>query len=243
MKNNFPFLFVLLLFFQFITAQEGAGHNITGHISSDTAPLEGVSITNTQNKQSTVSDQKGNFSIAAKKGDILKFSADKYEPLVKQINQEELRADTLTLHMTATGIELKEVIINKYPDITAEKLGIVRPGQIKFTPAERKLYSGSGGVVGFINLLTGELRYLKANVEVEKKEILLHKLEYMFEDKYYLEDLKIPGELIKGFKYYCVEDAEFGKAVNSKNKTMCTFLIIQLASTYNKIRISAENTE
>ena len=84
---------------------------------------------------------------------------------------------------------------------------------------------------------------LKANVEVEKKEIVLRKLDFLFEDKYYAEDLKIPNELIKGFKYYCVEDPEFAKAVNSKNKTMCMFLIIQLASNYNKIRFSDANTE
>ncbi|MDR6761949.1 hypothetical protein J2Y38_002160 [Flavobacterium sp. 2755] len=243
MKNNFLFLFVLLLFFQSITAQEEVEKTITGQIFSETSPLEGVTITNTKSKQSTISDQNGDFSIAAKEGDILKFSTAEYETLVKQIKPEDLKTSFFTLHMTAAGIELKEVIINEYADITAEKLGIVRPGQVKFTPAERKLYSGSGGVVGFINLLTGELKSLKANVEVEKKEILLRKLEYMFEDKYYMENLKIPGELIKGFKYYCVEDVEFGKAVNSKNKTMCMFLIIELASSYNKKRISTEITE
>lgn len=65
----------------------------------------------------------------------------------------------------------------------------------------------------------------------------------MFEDKYYVDVLKIPSELIKGFKYYCVEDVEFAKNVNSKNMSMCRFLIIDLASTYNKNRTSDENAE
>ena len=243
MKNNILVLFFLLFFAQFVAAQQNVQKKLKGQITLNTNPVESVGITNTKNKLSAVSDQNGNFFITAKEGDTLKFYAAGFEPLSKIISKHEFGSGLLVVSMTAENIELKEVIINGYPEITAEKLGIIRPGQIKFTPAERKLYSGSGGIVGFINLLTGELKNLKANVEVEKKEIVLRKLDFLFEDKYYAEDLKIPNELIKGFKYYCVEDPEFAKAVNSKNKTMCMFLIIQLASNYNKIRFSDANTE
>lgn len=246
MKNNFPYLVVLLVFFQLVKAQGRDEKNITGIITSGVSHLEGINISNTKNKLTSVSDQNGIFSIVAGEGDILRFSGLQYDTLLKLITKQELATDTLKLNMTAAtaGIELNEVIINEYSDITAEKLGIIKPGQVKkFTPAERKLSAGSSGVVGFINLLNGEVKKLKANLNVEKKEILLQKLEYMFEDKYYVDVLKIPAELVKGFKYYCVEDAEFAKNVNSKNIPMCRFLIIDLASIYNKNRTSAENAE
>lgn len=243
MKNSFLFLLVSLFFIQYLSAQDGSEKKIKGVVSSETAPLEGVSIINSKNKINAISDKNGNFSIDAKQGDLLIFSATGYQPLSKYVSIHDISLQTITLQMSASGIELKEVLINEYPEITAEKLGIIKPGQIKYTPAERKLNAGSSGVVGFINLLTGELKNLKANVNVEKKEILLQKLEYLFEDEFYKKDLKIPSELIKGFKYYCVEDSEFAKAVNSKNKIMCKFLIIELASTYNKIRLSDENAK
>lgn len=180
MKNNFPYLFVLLVFSQLLNAQGRDEKNITGIITSDVSHLEGINIINTKNKLSTVSDQNGIFSIAAGEGDILRFSGSQFDPLLKLITKQELTADTLKLNMTAMGIELEEVIINEYSEITAEKLGIIKPGQVKkFTPAERKLNAGSSGIVGFINLLNGELKNLKANLNVEKKEILLHKLEYI----------------------------------------------------------------
>jgi hypothetical protein len=65
----------------------------------------------------------------------------------------------------------------------------------------------------------------------------MKKLEYLFGNKYYTKTLKIPEELIKGFQYYCVEDAEFVESLGFKNKTMSMFLMANLASVYNKNRI------
>lgn len=170
---------------------------------------------------------------------MLSFSAAGFRKTTRLLGEKELNAVPCRFYLEAEVYELKEVIINKYPEIDAVKLGIVKPGQIKFTPAERKLYSGSAGIVGFINLLSGELKTLKANVNVEKKENSLQKLEYLFEDKYYTQDLKIPSDLIKGFKFYCVEDDEFVKILHSKDRLMCMFLITELASEFNRRRTEA----
>jgi hypothetical protein len=48
-------------------------------------------------------------------------------------------------------------------------------------------------------------------------------MEYLFEESYLCGDLKIPVDYIKGFQYYCIEDAEFITAMESKNKTLCMF--------------------
>ena len=75
---------------------------------------------------------------------------------------------------------------------------------------------------------------LKKELSVEKKEFLMLKLENLFEDKYYVETLRIPEELIKGFQYYCIEDPDFVRSINEKNKTMSMFLIVGLASEFKK---------
>ena len=64
------------------------------------------------------------------------------------------------------------------------------------------------------------------------------KLENLFEDKYYIEKLKIPEEFIKGFQYYCIEDVDFSRSLKEKNKTMSMFLIVGLASEFNKNQMS-----
>lgn len=241
MKNTFTFLFVLLFFGQLVFSQGSVEKIIRGQILSDSLPVEGVNITNTASKINTVSDEYGNFSILAKEGNILSFSATEFEPLRKFINKQEFSLGSIVLHMTPLSIELKEVIVNAHPEITAENLGIIPRDQIKLTAAERKLYTSKNGTDGILNYFSGRTKMLKTELEFEKKEVLMRKLEYLFEDKYYIETLKIPENQIKGFQYYCVDDSDFDNALNAKNKTMCMFLIVGLASSYNKNRTLDES--
>jgi hypothetical protein len=236
-KNNLIVLLVFLSQNQLMVAQDNKEKIIIGTVVSDSKPLEGISVVNCSNKMMAVSDKNGCFSILAKDKDVLNFSGIDYKYLRKYVYKQEYTSGTLEVNMTFNSIELDEVVINKYANINAENLGVIPRGQIKLTPAERRLYSGSGGIQGLYSFVSGERDVLKMNVEIEKKEILLKKLEYLFGDKYYTKTLKIPEELIKGFQYYCVEDAEFVESLGFKNKTISMFLITNLASVYNKNRI------
>lgn len=238
MKNNLIVLLIFLAQNQLVIAQVNVEKIIIGKVVSDSKPLEGISVVNSSNKMMAVSDENGCFSILAKDKDILSFSGIDYKYLRKYVYKQEYISGTLEVNMTFNSIELDEVIINKHANITAEKLGIIPRGQIKLTPAERRLYSGSGGIQGLYNFLSGDRDILKMNVEIEKKELLLKKMEYLFGNKYYTKTLKIPEELIKGFQYYCVEDPEFVESLGYKNKTVSMFLITNLASVYNEKRIN-----
>jgi hypothetical protein len=237
MTNNLIVLLIFLSQNQLMVAQDNKEKIIIGTVVSDSKPLEGISIVNCSNKMMAVSDKKGCFSILAKDKDVLNFSGIDYKYLRKYVYKDEYTSGTLEINMTFNSIELDEVVINKYANINAENLGVIPRGQVKLTAAERRLYSGSGGIQGLYSFVSGERDALKMNVEIEKKEILLKKLEYLFGNKYYTKTLKIPEELIKGFQYYCVEDAEFVESLGFKNKTISMFLITNLASVYNKNRI------
>lgn len=220
-----------------MVAQDNIVKIIIGTVVCDSKPLEGISVVNCSNKMIAVSDKYGCFSILAKDKDVLNFSGIDYKYLRKYVYKHEYTLGALEVNMTFNSIELDEVIINKYANINAENFGIIPRGQVKLTPQERKLYSGSGGIQGLYNFVSGERDILKMNVEIEKKEILMKKLEYLFGSKYYTKTLKIPEELIKGFQYYCVEDVEFVESLGGKNKTVSMFLMTNLASVYNKNRI------
>lgn len=195
-----------------------------------------------------VSDQYGHFSILAKEGDILSFSLINYEHLRKFINKQEFNLGSIAVNLTPKTIELNEVVINKHSNITAENLGIIPKDQVKLTTAERRLQTAGefkpimllgllGGSVPLdplINAITGRTKMLKKDLAVERKEFLMVKLGNLFEDKYYVETLKIPEELIKGFQYYCIENPDFARSLKEKNKTMTMFLIVGLASEFNK---------
>lgn len=252
MNNNFTLLLIFFFLTHFAVAQENAEKMIKGQVSSNGFPLEGINITNATSKVMVVSDQYGAFSVLVKVGDILNFSAVNYEDLRKYINIQQFKMGNIVVDLTPRSIELKEVIINEHSEISAENLGIIPRDQVKLTSQERKLQTAGdfkpihllgllGGMLAvdpILNAINGRTAMLKKAVSVEKKEFLMAKMEGLFEDKYYMETLKIPEEYIKGFQYYCIEDQDFARSLRDRNKTMSMFLIVGLASTFNKNRQS-----
>jgi hypothetical protein len=231
--NNLLHIIFFLLIVQIGFGQKTAYKEITGQVFEESSNVEGVNIINNTTQVTTVSDINGMFSIVAKEGDVLVFSAVNLDPVKRRITAEDLNLTSIVIKMTAKEVELKEVIVNENANITAENLGIIPSGQKKYTPAERKVYTAtSTSVDKLLNKISGRTAMLKKEVNVEKKEMLFRKIEYLFEENYYTERLKIPQADIKGFQLYCVDDAEFAVSLDTKNKTMSMFLITDLARKY-----------
>jgi hypothetical protein len=143
-------------------------------------------------------------------------------------------------------IALDEVEIKEYKNINAVSLGILDKPAKKYTPAERKLRTAGefhwyyplliplGGMPtdGLINSISGRTAMLKKELEVEKKEMLLKKIEYQFDPEYFTINLKIPQEYVKGFWYYAIEEPRLVNEINSKNKSMAKFIFAELATKY-----------
>jgi hypothetical protein len=231
LKTN-KILLLLLLLVQNAFCQTPLSKEIFGQVLEQSTTIEGVNIINNTTQITTVSDANGMFSIVVKEGDVLVFSSVNLEPVKHRITAEDLNKN-LVIKMTAKEIELKEVVVNENSNITAENLGIIPYGQKKYTPAERKLYTAtSTSVDKLLNKISGRTTMLKKEMKVEEKETLFRKMEYLFDENYYTERLKIPSEDIKGFQLYCIEDSEFAVSLNTRNKTMSMFLITDLARKY-----------
>lgn len=241
MRTNNIVILILVLFFQITFGQTGDEKLIHGKIRVESGNVEGVTIINLVNEKSTVSDGNGDFFILVKADDLLVFSAVNLEYFRRIIEKKDLKSEVLIIKMTSKTTELKEVIVNKHPEINAVSLGISPKGVKHYTPAERKLYTANSTPVdALLNLMSGRTAMLKKELEAEKKEYLLVKIGALFDDDYYIKTLKIPANYIKGFQYYCIEDRKFAEVLKSKNKTMTKFLIVPLAEKYNEI-ISDEN--
>ena len=224
---------MLFVFVQIGFGQKNDSKQIVGKVLEQSVPIEGVNIINNTTQLATVSDSDGNFLITAKEGEVLVFSAVNLEPLKRRITSADFYPNLLVAKMIAKEVELKEVVVNENANITAENLGIIPYGQKRYTPAERKVYTAtSTSVDKLLNAMSGRTAMLKKEVNVEKKEALFRKLEYLFEENYYTDRLRIPVDDIKGFQLFCVDDADFAVSLNTKNKTMSMFLITDLARKY-----------
>ncbi len=225
---------VLLLFFSTFSlwSQDRNEKMLQGVIAADDALLSGIDVVNLGNEKVTVTNSKGEFSILAKADDILVFSSKSLEMRRLLIDEDDLKSGTITVNMYPKINELNEVIVKKNP---IEGVSII-PGQKQYTPAERKLHTATSGLLDApISWMSGRTAMLKKEVVVERKERLLDKIGILYEDKYYIETLKVPEIYIDDFQRYIIEDKEFTAALKVKNRTMMLFLISKLAVNYNAI--------
>jgi len=225
---------VLLLFFSTFSlwSQDRNEKLLQGIIAADDALLSGIDVVNLGNEKVTVTNSKGEFFILAKADDILVFSSKSLEMRRLLIDEDDLKSGTITVNMYPKINELDEVIVKKN---AAEGVSII-PGQKQYTPAERKLHTATSGLLDApISWMSGRTAMLKKEVVVERKERLLDKIGILYEDKYYIETLKVPEIYIDDFQRYIIEDKEFTAALKVKNRTMMLFLISKLAVNYNAI--------
>lgn len=240
-KNNYFALFFLLLTgIVFSQSQEKLLH---GKVLADGDYVQGINVVNLVNEKSAITDADGEFHILAKEDDLLVLSAINFEYKRKIIASEDLKAEIITIQMVPKTNQLDEVVITEYANINAVDLGILSKPAKVYTPAERKLKTatdlnlsiGFGAIFSLdpiINAISGRTKNLKNQLKVERKELLIKRFQELYEDDYLISTLKIPSENVKGFQYYAIENAQFIKELNNKNKQMMNFLLGQLATKY-----------
>jgi len=205
-----------------------------------------VSIVNRATEKAVSSAADGHFTLLSKPGDTLVFasSANRLREII--LAEKDFDGNfTVTLQ---PAIALDEVVVEK-SRITAASVGI--PGaSVTYTPAQRKLAAGSGALNryglntqisldGIINGISGKTAELRKNVEIERKEDLIAKLENWYEESFFTRELNIPAEYVRGFLFYVVENSRMTPVLNQRNKATIGFLMTQLALDY-KDRIACE---
>jgi len=200
--------------------------------------VSGINVVNLVNEKSTITDAKGEFHILAKPEDLLIFSAMTFHYKRRIIVANDMLSSILVVNLEPKPNQLEEVVIQKYVKVNAVDLGIIKKHVKERSPASRRLASAQSGMItGLINRINGTTASLKKGIEIEAKEIIIDKFaDDYFEPSYFTEVLKIDPEKVKAFQYYCVEDERFMKAVRSKNKTLATFWINDLAIQYNLLQ-------
>lgn len=231
---------MLFFVFQIASSQSFIEGKITFQILVDSIPVEKVNVVNERNQKATASSKYGIVSMIVSVGDVVQFSAVNLEPKKLKISQDDLKSGEIIVKMKTKNNQLKEVVVKQNEIINAVSAGVLQKPAKKYTQAERKLYEATsgGGLIPLnpiINWFTGRTKMLKKEIIVEKYEKLLVRLDGYYKDHYYTEVLKIPTAHIKGFQYYLIEDSDFSRALESKNKAMTLFLIKGLSDNYLKI--------
>jgi hypothetical protein len=230
MKFKILFLFYYFPIFGFAQSTELVF--LKGKLVCSIKNLSDVNVTNLRSETTTVSIN-GDYSMFVKVGDTIQFSSIQIETKKVIIQESDLAKSLFASSLEPKVIPLDEVEIKEYKNINAVSLGILDKPAKKYTVAERRLYAASSSPLdGLLNAISGRTDLLKKELEVEKKEMLLKKIEYQFDPEYFTNNLKIPQEYVKGFWYYAIQEPRLVNEINSKNKSMAKFIFAELATKY-----------
>ncbi|KGO83943.1 hypothetical protein IP98_00690 [Flavobacterium cauense R2A-7] len=236
-----------LLFFFILISSVSWSQNLKvlkGQIVAKTREVKGISITNLSSNRTVVSEEKGLFLITAKTGDTLLFTAVQLQPRKIVLGKEDFDYLTFFVSMNVKVIRLNEIIIEK-SNITAESLGLVPKGiktQSQEERAVRRYYTAqTGPLQALIYAIDGTAKRRKKEIiAVVGHQRLQHKLELMFNQSYFVDELKIPSEHLFGFYVFASENQGLANVMQQKNKWLIKFELIKIASEYIKL-LSGEN--
>jgi hypothetical protein len=231
MKYYIAFLLSLLANFGFGQSSELVF--LKGKITCSSKDVKEVNVFNLRSESSSTTDEMGDYTLFVKAGDTLNFSSVQIETKRIVIKEADLTKSILVTALVSKVIALEEVEIKEYKNINAVSLGILDKPAKQYTPAERKVYTATSTPVdGLINAISGRTKMLKKEVVVEKKEMMLQKIENLYGYDFFTTKLKIPKNNVRGFWYYAVEDEKLVAALKTKNKTMITFILTDLSKKY-----------
>ena len=241
-KHYFLFLMVFLTV-KTVQSQNGT-ILLKGKVSAKTDDLEGISIINIQTDYTATTTKGGYFEIYAKIGESLVFSGVQFDRQIVVVTDENSKQELFNVNLKVLVRTIEEVVIDN--KINSVSLGIVSKNQKKYTVAERRLYTASGGINQFgtstsvsldniLNMISGRTAMLQKELVNERKEIAMRKLSNWFDDTYFTERLKIPLDYIDAFKYFSVEDEKLMTSIRNKNKTLTAFLLGEVAVKYLKV--------
>lgn len=205
---------------------------IKGTILVDNQPVENVHVLNLSKEKSTITNAEGIFFIEVNQGDLLTFTAVQLDFWRKSIDKEIFESGIMLVRMSPKNDVLEGVEVVQYTKINAYDLGITQKRIVTMTPANRRLYTSKSGLDGLFNAITGRTSMLKKVVENERLELLADKIELMFDDRFFTENLKIPEDYIRGFINYCANDLQLAALVNAKRIKEIEFFLTDKATTF-----------
>ncbi|WP_035677085.1 hypothetical protein [Flavobacterium limnosediminis] len=245
-----------LLFVIFLIASVCSAQNVrllNGQVVADVKDMQGINVVNLASKKEVATEVNGSFSIYAKPGDTLLLTAVQLGEKRLVVEKEDFDYLPFVVKMKMKVTQLEEVVITQ-SSITAESLGLVPKGIKTYTPAERRLQTAGDfktihllGILGgslpidpILNKINGRTDRLKKEIKIERSELLQKKLSALFDEAYFVDELKIPPSQLNGFYVFAAENEALADIVKQKNKPLIQLELVKLGYEYLK-RISDEN--
>ena len=247
MKTILPFFFTLL-FIVVSHAQDDARQILRGQVLYRNTIVPNENVINATSEMATITNGRGEFAIRVKKDDELVFTAVNYQLMVVKITDSILDNNRLVVEVNEKITELDEVIVTpedqeRFLEMKNEQLKefeyeIDRSTEVQniaLSQQERGMQDG----LNFANIFRA---LLKSNKESEDKRPPLkvsEVLRQVYEDEFFVMDLKLPQDKIDAFLFYCDTQMPAQSLLKKDNE----FQLIDFLVTHSKTFLQAMDAE
>lgn len=228
------FLFILTI----ATAQEDDRTLLRGQVLYRNVNVPNENVINITTESATITNQNGQFAINVKEGDQLAFTAVNYELEVVTITSEILKRNRLVVEVDEKVTELDEVVVSpeneeKFLEAQSEKFKEVeyeidRTSQVEniaLSQSERGMRDG----INFVNIFKALMSIgKKKNKDTGPKLKPSEVLRQVYDDEFFVVDLKLPQDQIQGFLFYIDSEMDENTLLKKDNEfQLLDFLVNQ----------------
>lgn len=239
MKNT-----ILILFFLIFTGISSAQDNrqvLRGKVLYRGSNVANENVINSTSETATITNDDGQFVILVKEGDQLVFTAVNYQLQVVTITQEILSNNRLVVEVTEKVTELDEVIISpenqkkflevKNEDFKGFEYEIDRTTEVENVAMSRAVRGMQDGV-NFVNIFKALFNSKKKDDGEQLQLKVSEVLRQVYEDEFFVLDLKLPQDKIDAFLIYCDDKVPSQTLLRKENEFQLIDFLVTHSKTY-----------
>ena len=241
-------IFYLLSFFLVATAyaQDDDRRLLRGQVLYRNVNVPNENVINVTTERATITDDDGRFAILVKEGDELAFTAVNYQLEVVKITPEILQKNRIVVEVKEKVTELDEVVVSpenkeKFLEAESEKFKEVEyeldrsteVENISLSRAERGMQDG----INFVNIVKallsiGKKKEKEAEIKLKPSEVLRH----VYDDEFFVVDLKLPQDQIEDFLYFVDSEMDEKALLKKDNEFQLLDFLVNQSRAYRTQR-------
>ncbi len=241
MKNIFILAFFLFAFL--VNAQDDNRSLLRGKVLYRDINVENENVINTTSENATITNENGEYTIPVKLGDELVFTAINYQIKVVKITEEILQNNRLVVEVTEKVTELDEVVVTpedqkRFLELKNEEFKKVeyeidrgsKVENIALSQSERGLQDG----INFVNIFKAIAKSIKKEKGEESNLVVSQVLRQVYDDRFFVHDLKIPQDKIDAFLFYCDTKIPAKTMLKKENEFQLIDSLVNLSKSFTK---------
>nr|WP_298931114.1 carboxypeptidase-like regulatory domain-containing protein [uncultured Allomuricauda sp.] len=239
MKNTILLLFSFI--FSIAALAQDNRQVLRGKVLYRGSNVPNENVINSTSETATITNDDGQFVILVKEGDQLVFTAVNYQLEVVTITPEILNNNRLVVEVTEKVTQLDEVVITpenqqKFLEVKNENFKgfeyeIDRTTEVE-NVAESRSVRGMRDGINFVNIFKAMFNSKKEDGEDKTPLKVSEVLRQVYEDEFFVVDLKLPQDKIDAFLIYCDDKVPSQTLLRKENEFQLIDFLVTHSKTY-----------